>query len=312
MTGLSGNIILRAVPVPWGPLGSWEVDVRLREGALTQPPISCMCPTFARPRQIVEEAVYSFLNQDYAGDKELLILNDFDRQRFVFEHPQVRVVNVPSRFHSVGEKRNAAAALCRHDLLAVWDDDDIYLPHRLSFSVSRYDERRRFFKPSQALILEDGAIRGPKTALFHGGSLWHRSLFDEVGGYAHMGSGQDQEIEAKFERVIGAAKDYLAIQPREIFYLYRWWGTRSYHLSSFGRDGTGQPGNDKVGEYALRQLEQGRIESGEIVLQPHWCADYSQMVKDYVAALPAQAISGRPGSGVANHGERGRRRERRL
>jgi len=251
-----------------------------------------MCPTFARPRQIVEEAVYSFLNQDYAGEKELLILNDFDRQKIVFEHPQVRVVNVGSRFHSVGEKRNAAAALCRHDLLAVWDDDDIYLPHRLSFSVSRYDERKRFFKPSQALILEHGAIRGPKTALFHGGGLWHRGLFDEVGGYAHMGSGQDREIEARFEKVIGAAKDYHAIQPHEIFYLYRWWGTQSYHLSSFGKDCAGRPGHDKVWEYALGQLERGKIESGDIVLQPHWCADYSRMVKNYVAALPAQGGSG--------------------
>ena len=253
-----------------------------------------MCPTFARPRQVVEEAVHSFLNQDYAGEKELLILNDFHLQKLVFEHPQVTVVNVPSRFHSLGEKRNAAAALCRHDLLAVWDDDDIYLPHRLSFSVSMYEERKRFFKPSRALILDDGAIRGPKTALFHGGSLWHRSLFDEAGGYAHMGSGQDRDIESRFEKIIGAGKDYHAIVAREIFYLYRWSGTQSYHLSSFGRDGGGKPGNDKVGEYALRELEKGRIESGETVLQPHWRADYSQMVKDYVANLPAPVILGRP------------------
>ena len=101
-----------------------------------------MCLTFGRPRLIVEEAVYSFLNQDYGGDKELLILNDFDRQAYAFNHPQVIVVNVPSRFHTVGEKRNAAAALCRHDLLAVWDDDDIFLPHRLSFSVSMYDPQK--------------------------------------------------------------------------------------------------------------------------------------------------------------------------
>jgi hypothetical protein len=251
-----------------------------------------MCLTFARPRRVVEEAVYSFLNQDYAGDKELLLLNDFDRQTLVFDHPQVTVINVPSRFHTVGEKRNAAAALCRHDLLAVWDDDDIYLPHRLSFSVSMYEAGKRFFKPSKAFILNKGAIHGPQTRLFHAGSMWHRSLFDEVGGYTHMGSGQDRDLEAKFAKVIGAAKDYTAIQPSEIYYLYRWSETQSYHLSRFGRDGPGKSGNDLVREYALGQLERGGIESGEIVLRPHWCANYSQLIHDYVATLPLQGECG--------------------
>lgn len=258
-----------------------------------------MCPTFGRPQPVIEEAVWSFLNQDYAGDKELLILNDFDRQTIVFDHPQVTVVNVPSRFHSVGEKRNAAAAMCRHDLLAVWDDDDIYLPHRLRFSAGMYKDKKRFFKPSQALVLSNGAIRGPETNLFHSGSLWHRSLFDEVGGYAHMGSGQDRDLEDKFEKVIGAGKDYAGIRPSEIYYLYRWSRTQSYHLSRFGRDGAGKSGNDQVGEYVRGQLERGEIPTGEMVLRPHWCVDYSKLVSDYVATLPPR------GTGERRRGEAG-------
>jgi len=244
-----------------------------------------MCLTFARPQRMVEEAVYSFLNQDYAGDKELLILNDFDRQTIAFHHPQVTVVNVPSRFHTVGEKRNAAAALCRHDLLAVWDDDDICLPHRLSFSVSRYDDKKRFFKPTRAFSLNHGVLGGPNRNQYHASSLWHRSLFDEVGGYAHMGSGEDGDIEAKFRKVIGAAKDYESIQPHEVFYLYRWGGTQSYHLSAFGRDGDGKSANDKIREHALDQLAEGKIQSGTIVLRPHWSVDYSQLVRDFVEGL---------------------------
>jgi len=242
-----------------------------------------MCLTFARPKRIVEEAVYSFLNQDYPGDKELLILNDFDQQIIRFDHPQVTIVNISSRFRTVGEKRNAAAALCRHDLLAVWDDDDIYLPHRLSFSASMFDEKKRFFKPSKAFVVNHGVISGPKANLFHSGGMWRRSLFDQVGGYRHMGSGQDRDIEVKFEKVIGARKNYNSIQPSEIFYLYRWSGTQSYHLSGFGRDGIGKSGNDKVREYALRHLTEGRIQSGEIVLEPQWSIDYSQLARNYLA-----------------------------
>jgi glycosyltransferase involved in cell wall biosynthesis len=244
-----------------------------------------MCLTFGRPQRILEEAVYSFLNQDYPGPKELLILNDFTRQTIVCNHPQVTVVNAAERFRTVGEKRNAAAALCRHDLLAVWDDDDIYLPHRLSFSLSKYDDQRRFFKPTRAFVLNDGVIGGPSEKLFHSASMWHRSLFDEVGGYAHLGSGEDVDIEARFKKVIGRGMNYGLIQPNEIYYLYRWSGTESYHLSGFGRDGPDRSGNDKVMDYVLHQLEQGILRAGEIALQPQWSVDYSQLVKDYVAAL---------------------------
>jgi glycosyltransferase involved in cell wall biosynthesis len=244
-----------------------------------------MCLTFGRPQRILEEAVYSFLNQDYPGPKELLILNDFTRQTIVFDHPQVTIVNLAERFRTLGEKRNAATAMCRHDLLAVWDDDDIYLPHRLSFSVSKYDEQRRFFKPTRGFVLNHGAISGPTEYLFHSGSMWHRSLFDEVGGYAHMGSGEDADIEARFKKVIGSGMYYGLIQPSEIYYLYRWSGTESYHLSLFGRDGPDRSGSDQVMEYVLGEIVRGIIRPGEIALQPHWSIDYARLVKDYVATL---------------------------
>ncbi|MBZ5624216.1 MAG: glycosyltransferase family 2 protein [Acidobacteriia bacterium] len=267
---------------------------------MTYPPVSCMCLTFARPKRLLEEAVYSFLNQDYPGDKELLILNDFQQQTIAFEHPQVTVVNVPARFRTVGEKRNAAAAMCRHDLVALWDDDDICLPHRLSFSISKYDEKKRFFKPSKAFVLNHGVISGPDAEGYHAACMWHRSLFDEVGGYAHMGSGEDKDIEARFEEVIGGGKNYDAIKLCEIYYLYRWSGTQSYHLSGFGRDGSGRSGNDKVMEYALGQLEQGRIQAGEIALVPQWSVDYSQLVREYVAAWPQGAGAGSGGADAGN------------
>ena len=249
------------------------------------PPISCVCLTFGRPQRILEEAVYSFLQQDYPGEKELLILNDFAQQTIVFDHPEVTVVNVATRFLSVGEKRNRAVALSRHDLLAVWDDDDISLPHRLSFSVSHYDERRRYFKSTQSFSWNKGKVSGPRTNRYHAASMWHRSLFDEVGGYPAIGSGEDDGIEAKFKKIIGPEMSFDNIEPRDIYYLYRWSGTGSYHLSGFGRDTPETLGQDRVMKYVLTQLERGEIAAGEIYLRPHWEADYSQMVREHVAEL---------------------------
>lgn len=244
-----------------------------------------MCLTYGRRQKLIDEALYSFLVQDYPGGKELLLLNDFSHQIIRFSHPEVTVVNLPVKFRTLGEKRNAAVALCRHDLLAVWDDDDIYLPHRLRFSVGMYDRQRRFFKPSRAFLFNDGRLSGPVSGGFHGGGMWHRSLFDEVGGYRHIGSGEDQDIERRFEEVIGREKSLDHIAPEDIFYLYRWRGTHSYHVSAFGKAPTDATGADKVVAYALKELEAGAIGSGILHLEPRWDADYVDLVNQYVKGV---------------------------
>lgn len=256
------------------------------------PPVSCMCLTYGRP-SVLEEAVESFLRQDYTGKKELLILNDFNEQTLKFDHPEVKIVNVPRRFHTVGEKRNACAALCAHDLLFVWDDDDIYLPHRISYSVKMLDESKGFFKPSKAWTYNFGMVEGPKSMLFHSGGCWFRWLFDKVRGYAHMGSGQDQEIEVKFEREhCGKGKNFNEIPLRDIYYLYRWGGTGFYHLSGFGRDKDGQPtGNEKVGEWVRRRVESREIPTGEIVLKPAWREDYCGIIQRKIVEIENAAVN---------------------
>ena len=74
------------------------------------PAVSCICLTYGRPA-ILAEAIESFLQQDYQGRKELIVLNDYVDQILTFDHPEVRVINVPKRFRTVGEKMNAAVAL---------------------------------------------------------------------------------------------------------------------------------------------------------------------------------------------------------
>lgn len=241
-----------------------------------------MCLTYGRPH-LLEESIESFLRQDYPGIKELVVLNDYEQQTLTCEHLEVKVVNVSKRFRTVGEKRNACAALASHDVLFVWDDDDVFLPHRISFSLQHMHWEKGFFKPSKALILNNGAISGPKANLFHSGCCFTRELFDRVRGYAHIGSGQDLALEQEFERVLGPGKNYNAIKLEEIFYLYRWSGTGSYHLSSFGRDKAGQTtGNDKVADYVHRQVALGKVHVGEIALHPQWKCDYSVLAAEFV------------------------------
>src|SRR2546429_75321 len=83
-------------PSPSSYLDQLEGEIRdLDETVL--PPVSCVCPTYARP-ELLEEAIESFLRQDYRGAKELIVLNDYACQTLELDHPEVRVVNVPKRF----------------------------------------------------------------------------------------------------------------------------------------------------------------------------------------------------------------------
>jgi cellulose synthase/poly-beta-1,6-N-acetylglucosamine synthase-like glycosyltransferase len=249
-----------------------------------QPPVSCFCLTYGRP-QLLEEAIHSFLQQDYAGPKEMIVLNDYADQTLEIDHPEVQVINLPRRFRTVGEKMNAAAALASHDLLFVWDDDDVYLPHRLSFSVANFEPAKGFFKAHQAWFWNDGQLSGPIKSLFHAGSCWSRSRFDALRGYPAEGTGYDllfeQQLESRFTGSTAAHR----VELEEIYYLYRWSGTGSFHMSGFGALKIGQNvGQAETAAYVQQRADSGEIPLGRVVLQPHWKHDYPQLVADRLAA----------------------------
>jgi len=100
-----------------------------------QPSISCICPTFNRVESL-EECIESFLRQEYNGKKELIIINDFYKHKLVFNHPEVVIINQDMVAESLGGKINdAIKKYAKYDLIAVWEDDDIYLPRNLSVRV---------------------------------------------------------------------------------------------------------------------------------------------------------------------------------
>ncbi|MBI3957504.1 MAG: glycosyltransferase [Chloroflexi bacterium] len=238
------------------------------------PGISCICMTYARPHML-EEALHSFLLQDYPGPKELIVLNDYAPQILEFGHPDVCVINLPYRFRTVGEKMTAAVGLAQYDLICVWDDDDIYLPHRLSFSANRVSDQ--FFKPDRAWYWANGEIFGPLYNVFHVGSCYPRSLFDLISGYKAMGNGYDWEFETDLRKAAPERMEIDETPMQDLYYVYRWDGTQSYHMSGSGGWGGGQ--NETEG-WVQARVKMGEIPSGCIPLNPHWRQDYRQMALD--------------------------------
>lgn len=275
------------------------------------PPVSAMCLTYGRVR-VLEEAMACFLAQDYPGQKEMIILNDLPEQTLKFDHPEVTVVNVKKRFKTVGDKRNACAALASHDLLLPWDDDDIYLKHRISFSVRQMKETGLpFFKPQTALAGERGKIKSLLTSFnLHASACFTRELFAEIRGYPSMGSGQDQGFEVPCRKL--GLKTSISIKPEDNFYFYRWADVK-IHLSLYHLLETQETQRtiqqtldrgerlpqtllnsmkyspeDEVRKSVLHAIDQGREPSGVVELKPALCSDYQAMRDDFFARRAAE------------------------
>ena len=175
--------------------------------------IAAVCVTYLRPRQL-GWMIHCFLRQDYPADQRELVVLDDAGQYENQSGPSWRLVSTPSRFRTLGEKRNAAAALVGDDVeaLAVWDDDDLYLPWALSAAAAAL-RQAPWSRPSLVLHpQDDGQLRQHATGgLFHGGWAYRRDLFQRAGGYPAMDNGEDQALAGRFRRLAAASADPCAL-----------------------------------------------------------------------------------------------------
>lgn len=100
----------------------------------SQPLVSCVMPTYNR-RRFIPLAIRYFLRQDYPN-RELIIVDDgTDEIRdLVPEDERLRYYRLDRKI-TLGAKLNMACELARGRIIAHWDDDDWYAPHRLSYQV---------------------------------------------------------------------------------------------------------------------------------------------------------------------------------
>jgi GT2 family glycosyltransferase len=232
------------------------------------PAVSCICKasglTGSRV-ELLEEAIQAFLEQDYPGPKELLVLNDDGRQTLVYDHPEVLVVNLPSRFHSKAEAFKAAVGLAAYDLLFVWPDDAISLPHRLSFSVAHFGGREALFKADKAWIWNAGELSGPEPEAPHGGGFWRRDAFVRLHGYPHVGKDYESELEALCEAEEPGSVRVYSIAAEDVYYIRR---------------------GETAAPTAMPPLAE--IPEGRIQLRPRWLTDYGALVAAHWKTQPGE------------------------
>jgi glycosyltransferase involved in cell wall biosynthesis len=95
----------------------------------------CLCPTYNRPWRLLEESLACFHSQVHK-DAFLLIYDDlgtFLEQR----HANWALLSTTNREPGIVEKYNRMLELAQEfgpfDAIALWDDDDLYLPNHLHY-----------------------------------------------------------------------------------------------------------------------------------------------------------------------------------
>jgi hypothetical protein len=76
------NISQIALDVPCSRIIERCPVIELMTFGVSLPTVSRICLTFGRPR-FLEEAIESFLRQDYPGEAELIVLNDLPRRNLL-------------------------------------------------------------------------------------------------------------------------------------------------------------------------------------------------------------------------------------
>ncbi|HME08827.1 MAG TPA: glycosyltransferase family A protein [Bryobacteraceae bacterium] len=214
------------------------------------PLISCVMPTYGRPNY-VDEAVGMFVQQDYPA-KELVILNDCPGQVFHSDRADVRVINYDTRFPTLGEKRNVSVEFAQGEYIAVWDDDDAYLPWRLSFSYSELQRLRTpFYRPEHFLIYSGqadmvDAVCAP-GGISHSTVLFRKDLWKDAGGYPARNDRSDRYFFERIDACLGETFLYYAIHPSDRYYILR---VRS-HYRHWSIPGGLFPLDTAPGEFAI-------------------------------------------------------------
>lgn len=247
------------------------------------PFISCKCITYARVN-LLEEAIASFLKQDYPPDRcELIIINDYPLQTLIYDDPRITIINFDQTFPTIGDKENYAISVCQGDIIAVWDDDDIALPNHLSNIA-------KFWKAETNLLhWQNGAFYNEPNitklmSLGNSGIAYSKKAWEAIGKSPIENAGGDMTLVVAIHN-LGRDKVVLANPSNnEVSWFYRW-SMPSEHVYHQSGQGTDTPDRQNIIQRHSAHIEklrlQGKIPTGEIKLIPEWKHNYKQMLLDF-------------------------------
>jgi len=239
------------------------------------------CTTAGRIH-VLEETLYSFINQDNLEDSEMIIVNDYPLQTLHYDHPNVKIFNIKEPFKTIGEKDNFCIEQSDAEIICVTDDDDTYLNNH-------NNNIRKYFVEGTTIGHWFGAYYNyPDITKLMGignsGMVYSREAWLKVGKHEAINEGGDTVFSNKLHEL----GNWIEMIPplEEVSAFYRWSLPNNggvYHQSGLGSFVEGRPNAIQRHAQHIEQLRRrGLIPTGDIELKPHWNQDYSKLLKDFI------------------------------
>ncbi|GGM28157.1 hypothetical protein GCM10011351_12580 [Paraliobacillus quinghaiensis] len=233
--------------------------------------ISVLTITYQR-RHLLEEAIESFLRQDFSGESEMVIINDNPKVEYVSEHPKVRIINIKERFESLGKKLKFGFSQCKYEYIYRLDDDDLLAPWALSHTWDDIitNPGYEIYRSSGHYFFEHNKFKKIAGSV-NNGNVYTKKYLSRI-EIPEIGYGQDSKMTFNFN-----AKIYKSTREQKTM-IYRW-GMDTYHLSGMGKisEDARHEWTDRIVE-RLAKKRNANVEEGKIILQPHFQEEYYEQI----------------------------------
>lgn len=233
--------------------------------------ISVLTLTYQR-HELLEEAIESFLRQDFSGESEMLIVNDSNQVEYVFDHPRIRIINLKERFPSIGQKLTFGFSQCKYDHIYRLDDDDLLAPWALKNTwedILAHPEYE-IYRSNGHYFFEFNKLTGTSGCV-NNGNVYSKKYLSRI-HIPEVSFGEDFAMTFQFN-----AKIYESSRPQKTM-IYRW-GMGTFHISGMGdvgRDVVNKRTDEIVANIA-KENHTG-LEEGKLVLKPHFKEEYYQQL----------------------------------
>lgn len=220
--------------------------------------ISVLTMTYQR-HHILEEAIQSFLSNNIE-DCEMVIINDCPDVQYIFEHPNIRVINCPERFNSIGKKLQWGFEQCRGEFIYRLDDDDLLTSWAMDLVREQVKNEGDIFRCKGAYFFQNNTYFDLMDNINNGNCYSKR--FIEGIEFPDVSIIEDHILTFKSGgRIFTDNSDRFTM-------IYRW-GQQTYHISALGVE------NAQNSDLLLGQIkEMSNKEQGTIILRPHFDNDY--------------------------------------
>jgi glycosyltransferase involved in cell wall biosynthesis len=216
-----------------------------------------VCITYGR-LPFLGRTVASFLNQEY-DNKELLIINDDKNVQLSCKHnnwdgDKISIINLNKRL-SLGSKRNLGVSFGDYDIYMPHDDDDVFLPNRISNHVSKHLEHtgiNLYRNEASYILYGDQFSMGANSP---NAVSYTKKGWMDAGGYPDVYAWEDQALYDKMPNKL------IENNPDAADYVYNWGGI-NYHVSCSSAE--------DVANIADRQLHDMGLYGSTYEIIPDW------------------------------------------